>query len=387
MSDRLGRKKALLLLSAPFLLSWAIIILASRLWLILAARFLVGVGVGAGCVLIPMYISEIAETSTRGTLCALFQLFLTIGILMAFVFGSMMNYTAFAIVCSLVEVSFLGTFLWMPESPVWLLNVKRDDEAKLALTVLRGDTYDPSEELAEMRRAAEEATSKKSSIFNLIRDSATRRAMLATLGAMFFQQMSGINAVIFYTTTIFEASGSSMPAEIASIIIALVQAVMSAVAAVIVDRAGRKPLLIFSSGVMSASLVALGLYFKIKDDGGDVSTLGWLPLTSLTLFMIVFSVGLGPIPWMLMGELFTAESKAVASGVAVMLNWFLAFLVTKTYPALNKELGTDVTFWIFAVIMAVSAVFTYFFIPETKGKSFQEIQEELQNGGRLKTIA
>ncbi|XP_032680221.1 facilitated trehalose transporter Tret1-like [Odontomachus brunneus] len=385
MADKLGRKKSLLLLSAPFLLSWAIIILASRLWLIMAARFLIGIGVGAACVLMPIYVSEIAETSARGTLCALFQVFLTVGILLAFILGSVMNYTEFAIVCALVELIFLASFVWMPESPVWLVNVKRESEAKSALAILRGNIYDPSEELAEMRRAMEAMTSKNSSVFDLIRSPATRRAMLATLGCMFFQQMSGINAVIFYTTTIFEESGSSIPADVASIIVALVQTVMSAVAAVIVDRAGRKPLLILSSGVMSVSLVALGLYFKIKDDGGDISTLGWLPLTSLTLYMIVFSVGMGPIPWMLMGELFTAETKAIASGLAVMLNWFLVFLVTKTYPALNQELGADATFWMFAVIMAIAVAFTYFFIPETKGKSFQEIQDLLQNGTRLKT--
>lgn len=104
-----------------------------------------------------------------------------------------------------------------------LQNQKREPEARSALAVLRGDTYDPSEELAEMRRAAEQASSKKSGIFDLTRSPATRKAMLASFGAMFFQQMSGINAVIFYTTTIFEESGSSMPADVASIIIALVQ--------------------------------------------------------------------------------------------------------------------------------------------------------------------
>ncbi|XP_014474026.1 PREDICTED: facilitated trehalose transporter Tret1-like [Dinoponera quadriceps] len=378
MADKLGRKKALLLLSAPFLLSWAIIILATQLWLIIAARIVVGIGVGATCVLVPIYVSEIAETSARGALGALFQFFLTVGILFGFVLGTVMNYTAFAIVCALVEVGFLAAFVWMPESPVWLVYEKRESEARLALTVLRGDVYDPSEELAEMRRAAEETTSKKSSIFDLVRVPATRRAMLATLGSMFFQQMSGINAVIFYTTTIFQESGSSISPDIASIIVSLVQTVMSVVAAVIVDRAGRKPLLIFSSGVMSVSLVALGLYFKIKVNGGDVSTLGWLPLTSLALFMIAFSVGLGPIPWMLMGEFFTAETKAFASGLAVMLNWFLVFLVTKTYPALNHGLGADVTFWMFAASMAIAVAFTHFFILETKGKSFQEIQQELQ---------
>lgn len=121
MADRLGRKKTLLLLTIPFLLSWAIIIFASKLWLIYLARFIVGIAVGASCVVIPTYISEIAETSTRGSLGAMFQLFLTVGILLAFILGAVMNYTAFAIVCAFIEIGFLASFVWMPESPVWLV--------------------------------------------------------------------------------------------------------------------------------------------------------------------------------------------------------------------------------------------------------------------------
>lgn len=121
MADKLGRKKSLLLLAAPFLLSWVIIIFAYKLWLIYIARFVVGIGVGAACVLVPTYISEIAEISTRGTLGAMFQLFLTIGILFAFILGNQINYTAFAVVCALIIVAFLLAFVWMPESPVWLL--------------------------------------------------------------------------------------------------------------------------------------------------------------------------------------------------------------------------------------------------------------------------
>ncbi|XP_071649626.1 facilitated trehalose transporter Tret1 isoform X1 [Temnothorax longispinosus] len=385
MADKLGRKKTLLLLAAPFLLSWVIIIFASKLWLIYVARFIVGAAVGAACVVVPTYISEIAETSTRGSLGAMFQLNITIGILLAFVLGAVMNYTAFAIVCALIEVGFLASFIWMPESPIWLVNQGLKPEATIAMTVLRGDAYDPSEELAEAQREAEQAASRKSSIFDLVRTTASRKALLASLGGMLFQQLSGINAVIFYTVTIFQASGSSMKAEVSSIIVAIVQMVMTGVAALIVDRAGRKPLLIFSSSVMLVSLVALGTYFNIKASGSDVSKLGWLPLTSLTLFMISFSIGMGPIPWMLMGELFPAETKAVASGIAVMLNWFLVFLVTKTFPAMNEGWGADVTFWIFAAIMGVGTAFNYFFIPETKGKTSQEIQEELQGNKRTNT--
>ncbi|XP_011312356.1 facilitated trehalose transporter Tret1-like [Fopius arisanus] len=384
LANILGRKKALLCLSGPFLVSWLMIVLARSVWLLCVARFIVGIGVGAACVQVPSYIAEIATPSTRGTLGAMFQLFLGGGILMAFVLGAVTSYTVFAILCALVEVVFIGSFVFMPESPSWLVGQGRKPEATNALKTLRGSMYDPSDELAEMQREAEENASRKSSVFDLIRTRGSRRAVLACFGVMSFQQLSGINAVIFYTVTIFEAAGSSMSSDVAAIVVALVQFVMSGVAAVIVDRAGRKPLLILSSSLMGISLIALGIYFKVKDSGSDVSSLGWLPLTSLTLFMIAFSVGLGPIAWMLMPELFTIETKAVASSLAVMLNWFLVFLVTKTFPAMKDRLGSAMTFWIFAGIMIFASVFEYLFVPETKGKTLQEIQSEL-NGRRAIT--
>ncbi|CAK9830994.1 Facilitated trehalose transporter Tret1-2 homolog [Anthophora retusa] len=378
MADKMGRKKSLLLLSVPFLLSWGIIVVATDVKLLYIARFLVGMGVGAGCVLGPTYISEIAEVSTRGTLGALFQLFLTVGIFLAFILGSVLNYTTFAIVCAGIIVLFLGTFYWMPESPVWLVGQGRKQDATVALAALRGKDYDPKQELNEMQKALDESSGKKPSISEMAKDPVAKKAMMASFGMMFFQQASGVNAVIFYTVMIFEASGSSMAPEVASIVVALVQLIMSGVAALIVDRAGRKPLLMLSTGVMSASLVALGYYFKQKDSGSDVSSLGWLPLTSLIVFMVAFSIGLGPVPWMLMGELFPSETKAVASSVAVMLNWMMVFIVTKTFPTMNSELGTDMTFWIFAVIMAGATAFTHLLVPETKGKTYQQIYKELQ---------
>ncbi|XP_017754233.1 PREDICTED: facilitated trehalose transporter Tret1-like [Eufriesea mexicana] len=378
MADKMGRKKSLLMLSFPFLASWGLILVATEVRLLYIARFLVGIGVGAGCVIGPTYISEISEVSTRGTLGAFFQLFLTVGIFLAFVLGSVLSYNIFAIVCALIIVLFLVTFYWMPESPVWLVGQGSKQDATAALIRLRGEDYDPRQEISEMQKSAEQNSGRKPTISEMAKAPVTKKAMIASFGMMFFQQASGVNAVIFYTVMIFKAAGSSMPPEVSSIVVALVQLVMSGVAALIVDRAGRKPLLMISTGIMSASLIALGYYFKQKDSGNDVSSLGWLPLTSLIVFMVSFSIGLGPVPWMLTGELFSAESKAVASSVAVMLNWFMVFVVTKTFPTMNEQLGIDMTFWIFAAIMASATLFTRMLVPETKGKTYQEIYEELQ---------
>lgn len=377
MADQMGRKKSLLLLSVPFLASWGLILVATEVKFLYIARFLVGMGIGAGCVLGPTYISEIAEVSTKGTLGAMFQLFLTVGIFVAFILGSVLSYSLFALACAVIVVLFLLTFYWMPESPIWLVGQNRKQDAAAALSVLRGENYDAKQEMNEMQKTVDESVGKKPSISEMIQSPVTKKGMIASFGMMFFQQASGVNAVIFYTVMIFQASGSSMAPEVASIVVALVQLVMSGVAALIVDRAGRKPLLMISSSVMSGSLIALGYYFKQKDGGNDVSALGWLPLTSLIVFMVAFSIGMGPVPWMLMGELFSGQTKTAASSMAVMLNWFVMFVVTKTFPMMNDELGADTTFWIFAVIMAGATAFTHMLVPETKGKTYQQIHDEL----------
>lgn len=191
---------------------------------------------------------------------------------------------------------------------------------------------------------------------------------------MFFQQFSGINAVIFFTVDIFKMAGSSLDPNFCSIIVGVVQVLMTFAAAALVERTGRKILLLQSSAVMCLCLAVLGIYFNVKDAGKDVSSFGLVPLVSLVLFIISFSLGYGPIPWMMMGELLAAEVKGIASSIVVLFNWTSVFIVTKTFPILLTSLGNDFTFWIFAVIMAIGTVYGFKELFETKGKSNAQIQ-------------
>lgn len=197
-----------------------------------------------------------------------------------------------------------------------------------------------------------------------------------------FQQLSGVNGVIFFAGDIFKAAKAESP-TLCTIILGIVQTTATIAASILVDKAGRKILLIISSAGMAICLVALGYYFHLKDTGAAVSELGWLPLGSLVGFIIVFSLGFGPLPWMMSGEILSSEIKSVGSGCAVAVNWGCVSLVTFYFQPLCQSLSTAVTFWGFAVICSIATLFSLIMVPETKGKSMQQIQNELAG---IKTV-
>jgi len=151
------------------------------------------------------------------------------------------------------------------------------------------------------------------------------------MGLMAAQQLSGINAVIFYTKDIFKESGSTISPDIAAIIVGAVQVLATYASTILVDRAGRRALLMVSCGVMSICLAVLGVYFYLGTHNHDVSVVSWLPLAALALYIVVFSLGMGPLPWVVMGEIFPDNTKATASAVACATNWILAFVITKNF--------------------------------------------------------
>lgn len=145
----------------------------------------------------------------------------------------------------------------------------------------------------------------------------------------------------------------------------------------LVDKAGRRVLLLISSSVMAICLTVLGVCFHLQEHGYDVSSISWLPLASVAVFIIVFSMGFGPIPWIMLGELFPSNVKGIASAVTAASSWILAFAVTKAFQNLLDLLGSPITFWLFAVMCIVGTIFTAVLVPETKGKDLEEIQREL----------
>lgn len=202
-------------------------------------------------------------------------------------------------------------------------------------------------------------------------------ALIISFSLMLFQQFSGINAVIFYAQSIFEAAGSTLEPALCTIIVGVVQVVMTVASALLIEKAGRRLLLLQSSVVMGLCLVMLGVYFMLKEGGSDVTNISFLPLASVVLFIVSFSLGLGPLPWLLMGELFAAEVKGIASAMAVMFNWTLVFIITKTFSMMCAAWGSGPTFYFFAGFMVIGTIFIFIKVPETKGKTNAQIQAAL----------
>ncbi|XP_072947178.1 trehalose transporter 1-like protein isoform X2 [Epargyreus clarus] len=376
--DAIGRKTTMLLLVLPFTLGWLLITFATNVGMLMAGRFITGVAGGAFCVTAPAYTSEIAQDSIRGTLGSYFQLMVTVGILFAYAVGSYTSVFVFNILCTIIPVIFGAIFFFMPESPSFLVVKGKDAEAKEALIRLRGRNYDVDTELNVLLQKAEDARNNPVSFGSAITKKSAVKALIICYALMLFQQFSGINAVIFNTSAIFDSAGATIEAAIATIIIGVIQVVATFTASLIVDKLGRRILLLSSTLLMCLCSTALGVFFFLKDEHGDdaaiVQNISWLPLLALSVFIIAFSIGMGPIPWMMAGELCLIDIKAFVGSTAGTFNWLLSFTVTSTFNSLNSAIGAGQVFWMFAAIMLVGFLFIFFVIPETKGKSFDEIQ-------------
>ncbi|XP_075986544.1 trehalose transporter 1-like protein [Anticarsia gemmatalis] len=375
--QKVGRRPTILILAIPFTINWLLTIFANGAGMLVAARFFAGLGTGGICVAAPMYIGEIAETSIRGSLGAFFQLFLTVGILFTYVVGGWTHWKTLSIICAVLPPLLVAVFWWMPETPQYLLGKNRRRDAERSLRWLRGPDADLSGELEEMQKEVDEASRQRAGITSMITNRPSRMALICGLGLMFFQQFSGINAVIFYTNDIFHSAGSNIDPVIATIIVGVVQTIATYISSVLVDKAGRRILLLQSCIIMGTCLIVLGIYFKLQFDKYDVASFGWLPLLCMVLFIVSFSMGFGPIPWMMMAELFPVEFRGAATGVTVVTNWVLVFVVTLCFPIMRDAVGIYSCFWFFAAVMVVCVFFVFLLIPETKGKTVSQIQAML----------
>ncbi|XP_060523363.1 facilitated trehalose transporter Tret1-like [Cylas formicarius] len=369
-SEKVGRKTTLLVFTSPMAASHLLCAFAATVELYVLARFLLGLGIGCCLAVLPNFVAEIAEDRNRGLSGCVMGVMMAFGSLYSYVVGPFVSIRLFS-VCNLIPVAlFYLTFgVFVPESPYFFVSVGDVVKARRSLRKYRATMVE--KELFLVVESVEYCKSRRTGGLN------TKRGLFIGLGLMFFQQFSGICAVLSYMQTIFHAAGDSIPSHVAVIIIATVAMVTTVTTTQLVDAIGRRLLLIVSTAGCFASLSVLGLFFRLKSTGSDVDSMWWLPIASVVAYIVAYNLALGPLPWTITGELFTSKEKSSGSAMCACACLTLAFAITVSFPTLSETLGLAWCFWTFGGCCAAALLFVLFLVPETGGKSLRDVQELL----------
>lgn len=380
MVDRIGRKNSLLISAIPLLLGWILILVAWNEYVLYASRLISGLGQGVVYVVCPMYIGEIADKKIRGSLGSLIKLMVTLGELYGHAVGPFVSYECLAYISAIIPIIFFLTFIWMPESPYYLLMRDRQEEAKKSLSQLRRykSKSDLREEMDQTQKAVAKDLRDKGRFLDLINVLGNRRAVFISFGLQLILQFSGIAAIESYTQEILGYSDSGLSPGIAVIILSVLQFIAGLGATALVDRLGRRPLLLVTTLLGGVSLAIAGLFcFLELYLEFDMDGLGWILDTSVIFYELIIALGLNPLSYMMLGELFPTNVKGVAVSLTNVWSSLLAFMVSKMYQVVTDSCGIYASFAWFSSTCFFGVVFIFFVVPETKGRSLMEIQESL----------
>ncbi len=378
LSDRIGRRPTALFAALVFGIGAIAAALAPSVAFLIIARFLLGLGVGLASMIVPLYIAEIAPAGRRGELVSLNQLMITIGILLSYIVG-----VAFAPIegwrwmfgVALIPALILGIGMFrLPESPRWLFEHGQLDKAREVLSLSRSPREVEQEfrEMQEIKDQDRELSQERVSYGELLAPF-VRPALVIGIGLAIFQQITGINTVIYYAPTILQGVGFSEGGAIAATAlgVGVVNVGFTILAVRIIDRVGRRPLLIIGLIGMIISLALLGLVFSLGSTSGAA---GLLATVCLALYIASFAISLGPVFWLMISEIYPLRIRGSAMSVASIANWGSNFLVALIFPVLLATLGGAGSFWLFAALGIVAWFFVYFKVPETKGRSLEQIE-------------
>ncbi|XP_072380126.1 facilitated trehalose transporter Tret1-like [Diabrotica undecimpunctata] len=380
--SKFGRKKALLVTAIPLIVSFFTQAFATSVYTLYATRVACGISLGAGYALLPIYIGEISEDYNRGMLSQAINVFWSFGNFLVYAAGPFMSYKAFNLMIAMFPTIFFVLFILVaPESPYYLVGENNMEKATKALMLLRSKTNEEvQEEIGVISHQLKQQEINRG-ITDLFATDFVRRAFIICLLLVFTQELCGFSALFFYMQLIFQASGSKLSDEISSLVISVFILTTSFISPFMVDRFGRRTLLIVSCFGMCLSLISLGTFFFLLENT-TVSTkpIYWLPLASLIFFIFFFNFGMS-VPWTITSEMLPSYVKETATTIITSLSWFLGFILTKFFNNVTDALGKGRTFWLFAAYCLLAAIMIILFVPETKGRSFSEIQDILKNGG------
>jgi SP family arabinose:H+ symporter-like MFS transporter len=384
LSDRFGRKRLLFACALLYAVSGLLSAIPRTFEQFLAARFISGLGIGASSLVCPIYIAEISPEKWRGRLCSLFQLGIVIGIFLTLfvnkliqgmgddAWNTSLGWRWMLGMEVVPAVAFIALLFAVPESPRWLTQQGRETEARAILEKV-GGTAHAGRELDAIRAAMSEEEGRFSELFTRI----YFRPVLISVLIMAFSQFCGINAIIYYSTKIFETAGAIKNAAFtSSALMGLTNLLFTFVAVGFVDKAGRKPLLLIGIAVQVVALGLVGWMFHTQQHGVAL-------VVCVLTFTAAFAMAMGPISWILCSEIFPNKVRGRAMSVATFTIWTSCYIVAQTFPMLNDSpaIGPAKTFWVYGAVSLASFIFVLLMVPETKGKTLEEIEHYWHSRG------
>jgi sugar porter (SP) family MFS transporter len=391
LADRIGRKRSVLIAGALFTVGAAVQAFAPATMVLVAGRLIIGAGVGVAAVAAPLYAAELAPATWRGRFVSAYQLAITIGIFLAYLIDGWLSSNAdWRIMLGAAAVPGVLLFfvaLIAPESPRWLMKMRRRDDAVIEIKKIAPAGDDVETDLDEIASALshEPTGGAWSEVFR----SEWRRPLMLGLGLAIFQQVTGINAIIYYADQIFGVAGFATEASRTTVTtwgIGGVNVLSTLIAIAFIDRLGRRKLLLTGLIGMAVSLIVVGGAFQfiatpdaaaasvVKSSAGP-SRAGLVTLVGLVAFIISFAFSLGPVVWTVINEIFPGRIRGRAVAVCTAVNWASAFLVSQFFLSLVGAIGSSATFWLFAALSVIGWVWVYIYVPETKGQSLEQIQQ------------
>jgi len=386
LADVFGRRKIILFTAVIFFIGSIACALAPNIYILMLSRFIVGYAIGIVTFVVPLYLSEVSPEKNRGSLVSLFQLAITAGILFSYLvnasFANVPYDWRWMLLVGIIPALILGIGMWkMPDTPRWLILKGRCEEAQRVFEKIQPDK-DAVQEVELIKNSLRKESKSEDKKFEF------KKWMWAPLivgvGAMFVQQWTGINTIIYYAPTILKLAGFSTNAHavFATVVIGIVNFLMTFVAIAFCDKFGRKPLLYAGLFGMGTALILLGGAFQFSEILGE--SLKWIALTSAVVYIMCFSFSLGPIILLIVSEVFPLSMRGVGMSIAAMSNFVFNFTVTLSFLPMLKHFGESHSFWLFAAICFLSMVFCYFKIPETKGVTLEQIEKNWLNGRRAR---
>ena len=385
LCDALGRKKSIIINAVIFAVGALGCAFAANVTVLIAMRIVIGIAIGITSYVVPMYIAEISPARRRGALVTLNQLMITIGILVSYVTDywlsddqNLESWRWMFLVGFFPALVLLVGMLFLPETPRWLVSKQRYEEGWRVLTRVEDpDLVDQT--MADLKQEVLVASQQRVSYGEILQPW-LRPALIITVGIFFFQQFSGVNTIIYYSPIIFGMAGivSNTQSILPAIVIGVVNVLSCLLSIFLLDRVGRRRLYIVGISGMIPSLALMGLCFFFKDALGD--SLPYFAVLSIVFYIVFIAISLAPLGWLLISEVFPLRVRGIGMSIGSLSHWGFNAVIAYTFLKLVNSIGISSTFWMYGLLCLVGLVWGYYYIPETKGKSLEAIEEHWRQG-------